>query len=81
MRIHRHVFPLGALIMLLGVTAPGVDAAKPTFERIVVDDEFVDEELSEVCGFEISGHAVGKSPPARWTGSSSPSTPSTCWSR
>ena len=60
MRIHRHVFPLGALVLLLGVVAPGADAAKPTFERIVVDDEFVDEELSAVCGFEITGHAVGK---------------------
>ena len=60
MRIHRRVIPLGALVLLLGVMAPGADAAKPTFERIVVDDEFVDEELSEVCGFEITGHAEGK---------------------
>ena len=60
MRIYCRVIPLGALVLLLGVVAPGADAAKPTFERIVVDDEFVDEELSEVCGFEITGHAVGK---------------------
>ena len=39
------------LLFAVGVIGPGVaSAAAPTFERITVDDTFVDEQLSEACG-------------------------------
>ncbi|MET0770518.1 MAG: hypothetical protein ABW081_11435 [Solirubrobacteraceae bacterium] len=60
MRIHRCALPLGAILLSLGLAAPAAEGAKPSLERIVVDDEFFDEELSEACGFDITGHAVGK---------------------
>lgn len=60
MRIHRRALPLGAILLLLGLAVAPAEGAKPTIERIVVDDEFVDEELSEACGFEVTGHAEGK---------------------
>jgi len=60
MRIHRCALPLGAILLSLGLAAPAAEGAKPSLERIVVDDEFFDEELSAACGFDITGHAVGK---------------------
>ena len=60
MRIHRRALPLGAILLSLCLAAPAAEGAKPSLERIVVDDEFVDEALSDACGFEITGHAVGK---------------------
>jgi hypothetical protein len=40
-----------SLLVAVGVMGPGVAfAAPPTFERITVDDTFVDEQLSEACG-------------------------------
>ena len=60
MRIHRCALPLGAILLSLGLAAPAAEGAKPSLERIVVDDEFFDEELSAACGFDIAGHAVGK---------------------
>ena len=61
MSSHSRVgFVVAGLLLCLGVMAPGAGAAKPTLEKIVIDDEFVDEELSEYCGFEITGHAVGR---------------------
>ena len=44
-----------SLLVAVGVIGPGVaSAAAPTFERIAVDDTFVDEELSEACGVTIT---------------------------
>ena len=60
MRIHRRALPLGAILLSLGLAAPAAEGAKPILEKIVVDDEFVDEELSDYCGFEITGNAVGR---------------------
>ena len=60
MRIHRRALPLGVVLLSLGLAAPAAEGAKPSLEKVVVDDEFVDEELSEICGVEISGHAEGK---------------------
>jgi hypothetical protein len=40
-----------SLLVVVGVMSPGVAfAAAPTFERITVDETFVDEQLSEACG-------------------------------
>jgi hypothetical protein len=51
---------LAGLLLCLGVMAPGAGAAKPTLEKVAIDEEFVDEELSEYCGFEIMAHVVGR---------------------
>jgi hypothetical protein len=43
------------LLLVAGVIGPGVaSAAAPTFERITVDDTFVDEQLSEACGVTVT---------------------------
>ena len=42
---------LASVLVLAGLLSPGAGlGAAPTFERIEVDDTFVDEELSEACG-------------------------------
>ncbi len=56
------VFVTGVLL-LAGLVAPSVGAgAKPVFERITVDESFVDEELSEACGVAVMstlrGHVI-----------------------
>jgi hypothetical protein len=49
-----------SILALAGVFGPGVaSGAPPTFERIVVDDTFVDEELSAACGVEAVVHLEG----------------------
>jgi len=60
MRIHRRALPLGAIMLSLGLAAPAAEGAKPVFERVAVEDHFVDDELSAVCGFEVTGDAVGR---------------------
>ena len=45
-----------ASVLLWGT---GVDAAKPLFEKIPVDDSGVDEFFTEVCGFEVIATSVG----------------------
>jgi hypothetical protein len=48
------------VLLLAAVAAPAAGAAgKPVFERITVDDSFVDEELSEECGVPVTGRAQG----------------------
>jgi hypothetical protein len=42
----------------LALAAP-VQAAKPEFERIQIDDHFVDEFLSDECGTEITADVTG----------------------
>lgn len=53
-------FTLG-VILLLSLASPAL-AAKPTVERIPFEDQFADQFLSEVCGFDVmvsvSGHFV-----------------------
>ena len=48
------------VLLLAGLAGPaaGVGAA-PVFERITVDETFVDEELSEACGVPVTGTARG----------------------
>jgi hypothetical protein len=57
MRRSIRVLALATLSTLL-LAAPAV-AAKPTMERVAVDDLFVDDFLSEVCGTEVRGHVTG----------------------
>src|SRR5215207_3131863 len=49
------------LLVAAGAYRPGVaSAAAPTFERITVDDTFVDEELSEACGVTVTVTVQGE---------------------
>ena len=49
-----------SILALVGVLAPGVaSGAAPTIETIVVDDTFVDEDLSEACGVEVTVRLQG----------------------
>jgi len=49
------------LLVAAGLIGPGVaSAAAPTFERITVDDTFVDEELSEACGVTVTVTVQGE---------------------
>ena len=48
------------LLLLAGLTGPATGlGAPPAFERITVDESFVDEELSEACGVAVTGTARG----------------------
>jgi hypothetical protein len=53
---------LASTVVLAGLLSPGVGlAAAPTFDRIVVDETFVDEELAEACGVvEVTVHLEGE---------------------
>ena len=46
------------LLAALALPAAG-SGAKPVFERITIDDTFVDEELSEACGVPVTGTVQG----------------------
>jgi hypothetical protein len=51
---------VASVLVLIGGLIPGVaSGAPPTIERIAVDDTFVDEELSEACGVEVTTRARG----------------------
>jgi hypothetical protein len=51
MTTRRVITWVASLLVAVGVMGPGVAfAAAPTFERITVDETFVDEQLSEACG-------------------------------
>jgi len=50
-----------SVLVLVGVLSPGVAAgAPPTFETIVVDETFVDEELTAACGVTVTVHLQGE---------------------
>jgi hypothetical protein len=52
---------LASVVVLAGLLIPGVGlGAAPTIERIQVDETFVDEELSEACGVEVTAHIEGQ---------------------
>jgi hypothetical protein len=58
-RISGMLAVLGALfVVVLGATAAAAQA--PEKEVIQVDDEFVDEGLSEECGVEVTVHITGR---------------------
>lgn len=50
---------LACVLALAAIVAPGAMAAKPTFERIDVDETAPDEFLSEVCGVDVTVQARG----------------------
>jgi len=50
-----------SVLVLVGVLSPGVAAgAPPTFETIVVDETFVDEDLTAACGVTVTVHLQGE---------------------
>jgi hypothetical protein len=50
-----------SLLVAVGVMGPGVaSAAAPTFERITIDDSFVDEQVSEACGVLVTVTVQGQ---------------------
>ena len=57
MRRSIRILALTSLATLL-LAAPAA-AAKPTTERVQIDDVFLDEFLTEVCGTEVNGHVYG----------------------
>ena len=61
MTTRRVVTWVASLCAAVGVMGPGVAfAAAPTFERITVDESFVDEQLSEACGVTATVALQGK---------------------
>ena len=60
MSIGRVTVCVTGVLLMAGLAGPatGVGAA-PVFERITVDETFVDEELSEACGVPVTGAARG----------------------
>lgn len=49
-----------SVLVLAGVLGPGVAfSAKPTFERIEIDETFDDEFLTEACGVEVTSQLEG----------------------
>ena len=52
---------LASVLVLAGLMSPGVGlGAAPAFERIPVDETFVDEEISAECGVEVTVHVEGQ---------------------
>jgi hypothetical protein len=46
-------------LVLAAVLVPAAPAAKPEFQRIDIDESFVDAFLSEACGVTVMTHAEG----------------------
>ena len=60
MSTRRVTLCMTGLLVLAGLAGPAAGlGAAPQFERITVDDTFVDEELSEACGVTVTGTASG----------------------
>jgi hypothetical protein len=57
MRRSIRVLALASLASLL-LAAPAA-AARPEMEHVPIDDVFLDEFLTEVCGTEVNGHVFG----------------------
>jgi hypothetical protein len=55
----RLAVSVAGLLAVGALVAPGALAAKPTFERIAVDETFPDEFLTEECGFPVETTAFG----------------------
>lgn len=50
---------LAGVLAVAALVAPGAFAAKPTIERIDIDETFDDEFLTEACGVPVTTHAEG----------------------
>jgi len=60
MSTRRVTVCIASVLLLAGLAGPGVGfGAAPTFERITVNETFVDEGLSEACGVPVTGVATG----------------------
>ena len=60
MSTRRVTICLAAVLLLAGLAGPAAGlGAAPTFERITVDDTFVDADLSAACGVPVTGRVTG----------------------
>jgi hypothetical protein len=60
MSIRRVTVYVAGLLLLAALAGPAAGlGAAPVFERITVDESFVDEELSVACGVPVTGTARG----------------------
>ena len=60
MSTRRAMVCVTGVLLLAGVAAPAAaPGAKPVFERITVDETFVDEDLSETCGVAVTSTVQG----------------------
>lgn len=50
---------LACVLAVAAIVAPGAMAAKPTIERIDIDETAADEFLTEACGVDVTTHAEG----------------------
>jgi hypothetical protein len=50
---------LAGVLVVAAVAAPGAFAAKPTMERVAIDETFDDDFLSEECGVPVTAHVQG----------------------
>jgi hypothetical protein len=50
---------LAGMLMVAALVAPTAFGGKPTFERIAIDETFVDDFLTEACGVPVSTSAQG----------------------
>lgn len=57
--MRRTIRIIGLAVLGTALLATPVSAARPSQERIPVDDMFEDEFLSEICGAAITGHVTG----------------------
>jgi hypothetical protein len=69
----RLIGSLVCVFFVAGLVGPGVAlGAAPVIERIDIDDEFADEELSEACGVAVTtterGHIIIRTFPGEGTG-------------
>jgi hypothetical protein len=56
----RVVLAAAACVLIVAaLVAPAASGAKPTIERIAVDETFPDEFLTEACGFPVTTRARG----------------------
>lgn len=56
----RLIGSLVCVLLVAGLVGPGVAlGAAPVIERIVIDEQFADDELSEACGVAVTTTALG----------------------
>jgi hypothetical protein len=55
----RSVGWLVGVFVVAALVTPGAMAAKPTMERIDIDETILDEFLTEECGVEVTTHVEG----------------------
>jgi hypothetical protein len=63
---------LVGILVVAAVVAQGASAAKPTIERFNVDETFLDEFLTEACGFDVMTSAQGHVAVRTFSGAAGP---------